>query len=187
VAARVVQVGDFLGFRVEDGPQVVTVGADEATRIREEAGMDADWLAQLAVSGATTLIGAAATDAWDQAREGFVRLLGRGDTDREAVAGRRLDQLTATVAQAEADERDAVREQQLPAWRTRLADLLEEDPRSAEPLRDLRDRLAKELPAPQQQWVQNITATAAGAVAMGAMFGNVNYHAAPAAPEQLPR
>lgn len=143
--------------------------------------MDAGWLMQLAASGATTLIGAAATDAWQQARTGFARLFGRGDADREALSGRRLDALTAAVEQADASNRDRVREQLLLVWQTRLADLLEEDPDTVELLRGLRDELQERLPAPQQQWVQNITASAPQAVAQGAMFGNVYHYAAPPA------
>jgi dsRNA-specific ribonuclease len=138
--------------------------------------MDAAWLVQLATSGATTLIGAAATDAWQQARAGFARLLGRGDADKQALAARRLDALTAAVS--EAAEPDKVREQMLPVWQTRLTDLLEEDPAAADLLRALRDELQERLPAPQQQWVQNVTASAPGAVAQGVVFGNIHNHPA---------
>src|SRR4051794_7481393 len=103
--------------------------------------MDADWLVQLATSGATTLIGAAATDIWKDARAGFARLFGRGDADREALAAKRLDALTATVEQADVSERDTIREQLLPVWQTRLTDLLEEDQGTADLLRGLRDEL----------------------------------------------
>jgi hypothetical protein len=144
--------------------------------------MDADVLVQLATSGATTLIGAAATDLWKDARAGFIKLFGRGDAGREAAAARRLDSLTATVESVDPDERDSVREQQLPVWRTRLEDLLEEDPGAAEQLRGLRDDLAARLPVPQQQWVQNITASAPGSRAYGAMGGNVIFYEAPSNP-----
>lgn len=135
-----------------------------------------DWLAQLATSGATTLVGAAATDAWQHARDGFARLLGRGREDREAVAERRLQALAAEVERAPLDERAGLRQRLLPAWQTRLADLLEEDPAAAELLRGLVDEVRERLPSVQQQWVQHITATACGAVAQGVMFGKIINH-----------
>jgi hypothetical protein len=50
-----------------------------------------------------------------------------------------------------------------PPWRTRLADLLEEDPAAAERLRGPVDELRERLPVTQRQWVQHITASAGGA------------------------
>jgi len=86
------------------------------------------------------------------------------------------------VEQADASERDAVRERLLPFWQTRLTDLLDEDPDTADLLRRLRDELRAQLPAPQQQWVQNVIASGQGA-AYGAQGGNVNvYHYAPPLP-----
>lgn len=140
--------------------------------------MDTDWLVQLATSGATTLIGAAATDIWSDARAGFARLFGRGDADREALATRRLDALTAAVEQVEVSERDTVRQQLLPVWQTRLTDLLEEDPDTADILRGLRDELQARLPAPQQQWVQTNIARDNSRL-FAAQGGNVIYHEAP--------
>jgi hypothetical protein len=137
---------------------------------------DMDWLAQLAASGATTLVGAAATDAWQYGRDGFARLLGRGHQDREAVAERRLQALAAEVERAPVGERAELRQRLLPAWQTRLADLLEEDPAVAELLRGLVDELRERLPSVQQQWVQHVTASADGAVAQGVMFGNIINH-----------
>ncbi|TDB81056.1 hypothetical protein [Micromonospora sp. KC721] len=150
--------------------------------------MDTDWLVQLATSGATTLVGAAATDAWQQARLGFARLLGRGDAGRQELVTARLDRLASAVEQADAAERDLVRQQLLPAWQARLADLLEEDPAAAATLSGLRDELQSQLPAVQRQWVQHITASAAGATAQGVMFGNIiNQPAPPAADRPRPR
>lgn len=138
--------------------------------------MDVGWLAQLGTTGALVLVQAAATDVWQLARTGFARLLGRGDRAREAVAERRLDALAAEVEQALPAQRDEVRRRLLPAWQTRLADLVEEDPAAADALQVLRDELLTRLPTPQQQWVQNITASAVGATAQGVMFGNIINH-----------
>ncbi|MFI7026937.1 hypothetical protein ACIBMZ_29915 [Micromonospora sp. NPDC049900] len=138
--------------------------------------MDLGWLAQLGTTGALVLVQAAATDVWQLARAGFTRLLGRGDRKGEAVAERRLDALAAEVEQAPPAERDEVRRRLLSAWQTRLVDLIEEDPSAAEALQVLRDELLARLPAPQQQWVQNITASAPHATAQGVTFGNIINH-----------
>ncbi len=140
--------------------------------------MDLDWLDQLAMSGATTLVGAAATEAWHQARAGFVRLFG-GDPKRDIRIGRRLDELGRDVEQADVDKRDSVRQRSAAAWQTRLADLLEDDPGSAEALRMWQQQIEDLLPPAQQQWVQNIVATAPGAVAQGVMFGAIYNRPAP--------
>lgn len=140
-----------------------------------------DWLLGLATAAAAALVQAAATDTWRVARTGFVRLLGRGDRQREALTERRLDALATSVEQEPAAQRDEVRRRLLPAWQTRLADLIEEDPAVADALRKLRDELLARLPTPQQQWIQNITASASGATAQGAMFGNIINHPGPPA------
>jgi hypothetical protein len=133
------------------------------------------------MTGAATLVQAAATEAWELARSGFARLLGRGDQEREAIVARRLDALASEVEQSPIEQRDELRQRLLPAWQTRLADLIEENPAAADALRNLRDELLTRLPASQQQWVQNITASAPGATAQGVMFGNiVNHPALPA-------
>lgn len=115
--------------------------------------MDAGWLMELATSGATTLVTAAATELWKDARAGFVRVLGRGNPEREELAGVRLDALAEAVQQAPDPQRDVVRREQALVWQTRLADLLEEDPSVAQVLRELTDELQQHQPAAQQQWV----------------------------------
>lgn len=141
--------------------------------------MDLGWLMQLGAAGAAVLVQAAATDVWQVARAGFVRLFGRGDRARKAVAERRLDALAAEVEKAPPAQRDEVRQRLLPTWQTRLTDLLEDDPATADALRVLCDQLRARLPAPQQQWVQSITASAPGATAQGVMFGNIINHPHP--------
>ncbi|WIN00120.1 hypothetical protein ACTOB_003804 [Actinoplanes oblitus] len=96
--------------------------------------MDAEWLVQLASSGATTLVTAAATDLWKDLRPAFTRLLGRGDPQREIEAGQQLDALAATVEQVPEEQQDVVRREQAQQWQTQLADLLHEHPQAAEAL-----------------------------------------------------
>ena len=82
----------------------------------------------------------------------------------------------------------AARARQEGAWEGRLRDLLAEHPEVAEELRDMLEeirRQASRLP----QAVQNITASAPGATAQGAMFGDVINHGdapRPAAQKVLP-
>lgn len=113
--------------------------------------MLAEALAALAASGATALVGAAATDAWQSARAGFVRLFARGERQHELLESR-LDQTATEVVHAA--EPDVVRERLLPDWQVRLSDLLEERPELAAELRELTSQVQAQLPAAQQAWVQ---------------------------------
>ena len=61
-----------------------------------------------------------------------------------------------------------------------LARLLTAHPDAEADVRALVDEVQGRLPTGQRALIeQNITASAPGAVALGAMFGDVNYHAAP--------
>ncbi|MEU5554131.1 hypothetical protein ABZ738_30595 [Micromonospora sp. NPDC047793] len=110
----------------------------------------------------------------------------RGDQRREAIVAGRLDALQSEVQAATPDQREQARQRLLPGWQIRLADLLEENPDLAEAIQQLRDELRPQLPVVQQQWVQNVTATAGGATAQGAMFGNIINHPALTPPRSTP-
>ena len=131
-------------------------------------------------TGAATLVAAAATDAWQQARKGFARLLGRGDQGRERATERRLDALAAAVQQASPEGRAEVCRQLQAAWQVRLGDLIEDDPNIAPSLQDLIERVRTELPIRQQAWVQNVTASGQGS-AYGVMGhgGSIHIHPGP--------
>lgn len=96
-----------------------------------------EWLSALCMSGATALVKAAATDSWKEIRAGFRKLFGNGDHHREHLAERRLDEVATMIEQADETAREEVRETQILAWHTRLADLLEEKPDQAQELRTL--------------------------------------------------
>jgi hypothetical protein len=135
------------------------------------------WIAEAAAAGGTALIGAAATDAWQTARDGVVKLFARGGKRRAELIRDRLDRDAAVIEVAGPGERDEARAQLLPGWQVRLADLLEEFPDAREELSAWAEQVRAQLPAAQASWVQNITAAAPGATAQGAMFGNViNYN-----------
>lgn len=89
--------------------------------------MDADELTALASSGATTLIGLMVTDGWQQVRRRFAALFGHQSTDvdeelersRNTLVAARQAMDPATAANLEAE------------WRSRLRQLLADDPGAA--------------------------------------------------------
>ena len=137
----------------------------------------AEWIAPATWAGGTALIGAAATDAWQTARDGVGKLFARGGQRRAELVRVNLNRDVAVIEAAGPAERDEVRARLLPGWQVRLADLLEEFPEAREELAAWVEQVRAQLPAAHPSWVQNITATASGATAQGAMFGNViNYY-----------
>jgi hypothetical protein len=138
-------------------------------------------LMALAALAGNTVVVAATTDAWEAARRGFARLLGRGDPDRTKMAERRLaethEQLTGATGQDLEQARAALAER----WAGRLADLLEEHPNAEADLRALVQEIQAALPAGMVSAADhavaagrdvNISATSGG-VAAGVIHGNV--------------
>jgi len=137
--------------------------------------MVSEWITSLAASGASALVGAVATDTWQTTRNGIVRLFGRGGPRRQELASEWLDADARALEEADSIDHDQVRCQLLPAWQTRLADLLEEFSDDAGPQSEVATELAQfvetiqnQLPTVQQTWVQNLSNS--GVVALG---GNV--------------
>ncbi|MFB9530604.1 hypothetical protein [Nonomuraea roseola] len=133
-------------------------------------------MAELAMAGAATVVGAMATDAWQSARSAAGRLFGQGDEGRREIAETRLDRAAAEVKVADPAHRDEVRERIAASWQIRLADLIEEQPQAEAQLRRMIEDLRRQLPPAQQTWVQHITASGQGSVAQGVMFGNIITH-----------
>ena len=127
--------------------------------------MALDWILQLAASGGAALAGAAAADAWKYARDGFTRLAGRGDPELERQLSRKLDATAAQVEQAPEQDRPRVREIEQAAWRTRIADLIDEHPEHATDLADLVRGIQERLPRAEQKWVQHVVVSGPGAQA----------------------
>jgi hypothetical protein len=138
--------------------------------------MVVEWLAPIAVAGGTTLVTAIATEAWNTARNGIAKLFAHAGERRKALVSDWLDGDAAAVEAADENSREQVRQRLAVTWQTRLADLLAEYPEAAEELRSLTSQVQAALPAPQQQYIQNITASAQGATAQGVMFGNIINH-----------
>lgn len=120
--------------------------------------MVAEWIVPLAASGSGALVAAAATDAWESARDGAVKLFGRLGRRREELAGEWLDEDAAALEAVSGVERERLRAELVPVWQVRLADLLAEFPEAAEELRAWVERTQTALPVDNQSWVQNNTA-----------------------------
>jgi hypothetical protein len=123
-------------------------------------------IAALLVTGATSLVKAAATKTgnglWDLVRPKIAKLFGRGDATQEATALRRLDATAVALEQTTDDDRDQVRDLQQNAWQTRLADFLEEHPDAKAELKALLEELNKRLPATQTNYVQHNSSQSGG-------------------------
>lgn len=90
--------------------------------------MLAESLQTLAQLAGLTVVAAAVTDAWETARRGTARLLGRGDPKKEQLAGQRLEETHEQLTGLEGAELEQARAALAGQWAMRLADLLEEDP-----------------------------------------------------------
>jgi hypothetical protein len=114
----------------------------------------AEWIQQLATKGGAALVGAAATDAWQSARSGVVRLFGRAGSRRQDLAEVWLDEDAAALQNSGPDERVRLRSELAPAWQQRMADMLTEFPEMREELEAWINQVQSELPAAEQSWVQ---------------------------------
>jgi hypothetical protein len=138
----------------------------------------AEGLMALAALAGNTVVAAAASDAWEGARRGFARLLGRGDPKKEQLAEQRLEETRQQLAGTDSDQ---VRAAQAAGWKTRLADLLEEDPGVEADLRALVQQIQAALPAGVVSAADHAVAAgrdvsitaSGGGVAAGVIHGNV--------------
>jgi hypothetical protein len=146
--------------------------------------MSMEMILQMAAAGGAALAGAAGTDAWKYARDGFTRLLGRGDPQRADRARRRLDATAEVVVAAPEPDRPAVRDAEQLVWQTRLRDAIEEDEALAGELGPLVEEIGRRLPAAEQRWVQHVTVSGAGAQANVVQGGNIVNHYSPGSTER---
>jgi hypothetical protein len=119
----------------------------------------------IVMAAGTALVGAMATDAWEQARAGMVALWRRVHPDNADVVEAELAEVRTEVLTArEADDADT--EQALVgSWQVRLQQLLRADPALAGELRRVLDEeLTPVLTAGEQTRIGSImmTATASG-------------------------
>ncbi|MGX6600895.1 hypothetical protein ACWKSP_01980 [Micromonosporaceae bacterium Da 78-11] len=156
------------------------------TRMLSEA------LVALATAGGTTLMAAAATDAWGTAKDGMARLLSRGHLGSVEVVEGRLEQSRVQLASLAGAELEQARQVQAQAWTVRLQDLLEEAPDAEDGLRRLLQELASVgVPAVSTGDNQgvvaggNVSITAThGAIAAGIIHGGANMAVNPTPPDQ---
>jgi hypothetical protein len=140
----------------------------------------ADELAGLASLAGRTLIAAAAGDGWEAVKRGVARVLGRGDADRTRLAEHRLDETRAELLAAPEPRRDEVAAGLEATWRTRLGDLLEEDPGLASELRAVVGNAGTQISAGSASGHgvaagRDVTVTASGGgVAAATIHGNVS-------------
>ena len=96
-----------------------------------------DALTALASTGGTALVTAMVTDTWEGVKARCARLFGRGDANQDAAAAGRLEQSRAVLAGLSGPALERARAEQEVVWRTRLGDLLEQDPSAEQELRTL--------------------------------------------------
>jgi hypothetical protein len=107
----------------------------------------AEALVALAALAGNTVVTAAVTDAWEGARKGFARLLGRGDPGKTRLAEERLAETRDRLTQAAGEDAEQARAALEAQWVTRMRDLLEEDPGAEADLRALVEEIRARLPA----------------------------------------
>ncbi|MEU7749226.1 hypothetical protein [Nonomuraea sp. NPDC049158] len=126
-------------------------------------------LVALAASGATTLVGAMATDGWTAARQGFGRLFARKGKDEQARLEAQLDSNAERVA---AGDPDRARTALAGSWQLELEGFIEAHPEAAEELQALVAEIQDGLPDAARAWVQTNIARD-NATVFAAQGGNV--------------
>jgi hypothetical protein len=127
------------------------------------------------------VVTAAVTDAWESARKGFARLLGRGDPAKTKLAVERLAETHDQLADATGTNMERVRAALEAQWVTRVRDPLEEDPGVEADLRTLVQEIQAQLPAGMVSATDHAVAAgrdvnisaSGGGVAAGVIHGNV--------------
>ncbi len=145
----------------------------------------------LVLTVASAVVTAMATDGWQQAKEAVVRLWQRSRPSHVPAIEADLDETHAEVVAARAAGDQATEEGLVADWQRKLRRLLDVDPALGIELRRvLNEELAPLLPTGERVRlanIQNITASAPGATAQGAMFGNViHYGTGPAGRQDAP-
>ena len=141
----------------------------------------AETLIALAALTGNTVVTAAVTDAWESARKGFARLLGRGDPAKTKLAEERLTETADQLTEATGADVEPVRAALEAQWVTRMRDLLEEDPGAEADLRALVEEMQARLPAGMVSAADHAVAAGRdvnisadrGGIAAGVIHGNV--------------
>jgi hypothetical protein len=134
----------------------------------------------LVLAAASAVVTAMATDAWQQARAAVVELWRRSRPEHVGAIETDLDDTRAEVVAARTAGDRAAEGGLVGDWQRKLRRLVDANPGLGIELRRVLDEeLTPMLSAGERarlQNIQNITASASGATAQGAMFGNIiNY------------
>ncbi|MFJ6793861.1 hypothetical protein [Streptomyces sp. NPDC091268] len=132
-----------------------------------------DPMSALVMTGATTIVAAMATSAWESARGRVVQVFRQRGDDGVGAIETQLDADARLVAEEE--DADGTRQDLVRPWARRLAALLREHPQAAEELRRAVEEVAAALPRTGQQWTQNVTAHGGG-TAFGAQGPGSSVH-----------
>jgi hypothetical protein len=151
----------------------------------------AEALIALAALAGNTVVTAVVTDAWESARKGFARLLGRGDPAKTKLAEERLAETHNQLAQATGTDLERTQAELEGQWVTRISDLLEEDPGAEADLRTLVQEIQAQLPAGMVSAADHAVAAGRDAtisasesgIAAGVIHGDV--HAGPTRPGRV--
>ncbi|GAA4635712.1 hypothetical protein GCM10023196_082270 [Actinoallomurus vinaceus] len=87
----------------------------------------------------TAIVGAMATDMWQQARTSVVRLWRRADSAHADAVANELEEVRARMLAARSDGDDDTEQALAGLWRLRLQDLVRQDPSLADELRRVVD------------------------------------------------
>lgn len=136
-------------------------------------------LEALALTGATTVVAAMATDAWQATRTGTARLFRHGGPARQEAAAARLESDAALVARAANAQR--ARLGLIPRWQLELEELLRDHGDAASEVQALVAEVRSLLTGMQETWVQNNIARDRGQV-FASLGGNVIVHQGPPEP-----
>lgn len=108
----------------------------------------------LALTGASTLVAAMATDTWHAGRVGFARLFHRRGQGLPQIES----QLDGDAALVAGEDAAAAREALLGPWRLRLLGLLRDHPDAAPELTALIEQIRERLPEDGRRWTQDVRA-----------------------------
>jgi hypothetical protein len=101
-------------------------------------------------SGGSALVGAVATDAWQSARGGLVRLFAHAGQRRAETAAHWVDEMASELDRPELADRPEAERQWAQTWQQRLYDLAEEYPEIGDDIQAWARSVRAQLPADKQ-------------------------------------
>jgi hypothetical protein len=133
-------------------------------------------LAALAAVGGTAVVNAMVTDGWEGVRKRFARLLGRGDQKETEAAEARLEKSHEALRGLSGADLEKAQAEQAVLWRTRLADLLENQPDAEAELRSLVAEVQAQVIGAAGRVEQHVTGSdQAQQAVLGTGMQNVNF------------